>query len=76
MQYIQITKENRDVVLELFRKSIDKDGFIIDKKTGKNLICPYSKDKIHVDDFSVLPSSATFVNNKSYCFAEHITSHK
>ncbi len=76
MEYLQVTKENRDVILELFRKGIDKEGFIIDKKTGKKLICPYSGSNIHSDDFSILPGSATFVTNKSYCFAEHIVSHK
>lgn len=76
MEYIQVTKENIDTFLELFGKDRDKEGFIIDKKTGKRLFCPYSGNYIHSDDFTILPCSATFVSNKSSCFAEHIVSKK
>ena len=76
MKYLQINDVNKDVILELFSKAVDEEGLIIEKKTGKKLICPYSKQNIHINDFSILPGSATFVNNKIYCFAEHIASHK
>lgn len=76
MEYIQINESNRDVILELFNKSVDKEGFIIEKATGVRLTCPYSGKCIKINDFSILPGSATFVNNKSYCFAEHLVTHK
>lgn len=72
MNYLQINETNREVILELFNKSMDSEGFIIEKRTGKRLVCPYTKDSINVKEFSILPGSATFVNNRSYCFAEHI----
>ncbi|MCX6821811.1 MAG: hypothetical protein NTW30_03460 [Candidatus Aenigmarchaeota archaeon] len=76
MQYIQIDDSNRKIILELFNKSIDKEGFIIEKRTGKRLVCPYSKKNIQKNSFSILPGSATFVNNEIYCFAEHIVTHR
>ena len=76
IKYIQINDLNREVILELFNKSVDNEGFIIEKKTQIRLTCPYSKQHIRLNDFSILPGSTTFVNNKAYCFAEHITSHK
>jgi len=75
MEYLQVTPSNKETILELFSKGIDGEGFIVEKKSGKRIICPYSKQEIHASSFSILPGSATFVNNMSYCFAEHITSH-
>jgi len=72
MEYIQITESNRYVVLELFSKSTDKDEVIIKERTGKRIVCPYTKQNISIKNFSILPETATFVNNKSYSFAEHI----
>lgn len=75
MEFLQVTPSNKEVILELFSKKIDKEGFIIEKKSGNRVTCPYSNQEIHSTSFSILPGSATFVNNLSYCFAEHITTH-
>lgn len=75
MEFLQVNPSNKEVILELFSKSTDKEGFITEKKSGKRIVCPYSKEEIHSASFSILPGSATFVNNNSYCFAEHITTH-
>ena len=72
MKYLQVNDSNKDVILELFGKSLDDEGFIIEKKNKNKLICPYSKEHIRGNSFSILPGSATFVNNYPYCFAEHI----
>ncbi len=75
MEFLQVNPSNKRVILELFSKVMDKEGFILEKKSGKRIVCPYSKKEIHSDSFSILPGSSTFVNNISYCFAEHITTH-
>lgn len=72
MEYIQISDSNRMTILDLFNKSVDSEGFIIDKVTGKKERCPYSKQHIKKDNFSIIPGSAIFVNNYPYCFSEHI----
>jgi len=75
MKYIQVKETNVDVILELFSKEKDPEGFIIEKKTKKRLICPYTREAIRANNFSILPGSATFVKNEPFCFAEHITTH-
>lgn len=75
MEYLQINTENIDVILELFNKSRDVEGFITNKKTGERIKCLYSKRVINIKDFSILPGSATFVNNDAYCFAQHRIRH-
>jgi len=76
MEFLQIDDNNRETILELFNKSLDKEGFITEIKTGKRLVCPYSHENINAKNFSILPGSATFVNNKAYCFAEHLVFHR
>jgi hypothetical protein len=71
MKVIAITPENLESTLSIFGKEIDDDGYLIEKSSKKRLICPYSREPIKKDNFSVLPGSATFVNNYYYCFAEH-----
>lgn len=72
MEYVAVTQTNKDTILELFNKRVDDEGFIVEKKTGKRLVCPYTNEIIHKDDFSIVPGSAIFVNNVSYAFTEHI----
>ena len=76
MEYINIDDSNSETILELFSKSIDSEGFIIEKKTGKKIKCPYTNEYIKSNDFSIIPGTATFVKNKSFCFAEHRATHK
>jgi hypothetical protein len=72
---LKVTDNNLSSILELFGKTVDKDGYIVEKANGKKVICPYSKKEIHRTSFSILPGSSTFVNNEAYCFAEHLSTH-
>ncbi|MFA4855245.1 MAG: hypothetical protein WC634_01485 [archaeon] len=76
MEIIKIDESNREAILDLFSKSIDNEGYITEKKTGKKLVCPYSNKHIKIADFSVIPGTATFVNNHYYCFSEHLAKHR
>ncbi len=40
MKTIVFNDSTRDLVLELFDKSIDSDGFIIEKDTGRRVLTP------------------------------------
>lgn len=71
MKYIRVSNSNKNVILDLFNKSVDSEGFIVEKGTNNKLVCPYSKQLIKEDSFSILPGSAIFVNNRAYCFSMH-----
>jgi len=75
LKFLQIDQENLEAILELFEKAVDKEGFIIYKKSGQKVECPYSNRPIPVRDFSILPGSAIFVNNDAYCFAQYRIKH-
>jgi|GEM_PF-1896041 len=70
MEYIQVTEKNKDSILGLFRKAVDTEGYIIDTKNKKRLVCAHTKKNIPANDFSILPGSAVFVNNSYYAFAK------
>ena len=70
MKYVKIDETNKGVVLELFQKFIDSEGFIIAKDTSRRITCPFTHLPIRADGFSILPGSAIFVNNTSFAFAE------
>ena len=74
METIEINDSNKLAILELFYKSVDSEGYIIEKKTNKRLVCPYSNENIPASNFSIIPGSAIFVNNYYYCFAEYLAS--
>ena len=76
MKYIQVTDANAGTILELFSKKTDAEGYIVEAKTNKRLVCPYTNKHIHVASFSILPGSATFVNNIPHAFAEHMVRKK
>lgn len=76
MDTIKINNSNKAAILELFSKEVDNEGFIIEKKTKKRLVCPYSKEEISENEFSILPGSAIFVNNYPYCFTEYLAKHR
>ena len=76
METIQINNSNKSAILELFGKAVDKENYLIEKKTGKKLICPFSNEHIKVNSFSILPGSALFVNNYYYCFSEYMAKNR
>ncbi len=76
MRYLRISESNKATVLELFNKAVDSAGYIINKVNKVRIRCPYSNQPIKADSFSILPGSAVFVNNYSYCFSEHLIKHQ
>jgi hypothetical protein len=76
MEFLKVDETNVNGILEVFGKSVDEEGFIIEKKSGKRLKCPYTHKQISSKSFSILPGSATFVNNDIYAIIEHRILHK
>jgi len=57
------TRESKRAVLQLFGKSVDLDGYIIEIKSGERVASPRNED-IHIDDFAgIRPGSEIFLTN-------------
>ena len=55
--------ESKTAILQLFGKSLDDEGFIIETKSGERVVSPQNQE-IHVDAFAgIRPGSEIFVTN-------------
>lgn len=73
MNIIQLSKDNREDIIELMDKTTDEQGYIIDRRTNNRVKCRYTKEEIHIeDDFSILPGSTIFVKNKDLALVKYM----
>jgi hypothetical protein len=57
------SKESKKAILQLFNKSVDKLGYIIEIKSGERVVSPRNEE-IHIDDFAgIRPGSEIFLTN-------------
>jgi len=73
MNFIQITRNNKEEIIELLNKKTDGQGFIIDKQKGNKVKCRYTREYINIkDNFSILPGSTIFIKNNDIAFAKYL----
>ena len=72
MDIIELNDRNISTILELLDKKVNDEGYIVEKQNNKLVICPYSKEPILADNFSIMPGSFVFINNYPFCFTEHV----
>lgn len=57
------TPRSKKALLQLFDKSIDSDGYIIEAKSGERVVSPRNEE-VHIDDFAgIRPGSEIFLTN-------------
>lgn len=57
------TLESKKAILQLFGKSVDIEGYVIELKSGERVVSP-SNQEIHVDTFAgIRPGSEIFITN-------------
>lgn len=55
------TAESKEAVLQLFGKSVDSEGYIIETKSGERVVSPHNEE-VHIDDFvGIRPGSEIFL---------------
>lgn len=55
------TLQSKKAVLQLFGKSVDIDGYIVEIKSGERVVSPHNEE-IHIDDFAgIRPGSEIFL---------------
>lgn len=63
MKTIIFDESTLDLVLSIFDKKIDKDGYIIEQETLKRVLTP-SGDEVHVRDFAGFTPGSEIVLTK------------
>lgn len=68
---LQLDNDKRLQVLEKLGYSIDNDGFVVSKKTKKEVVCKYTNEKIHINTAAILPGSHMIVNATPMSMAQY-----
>lgn len=63
MRTIVFNEDVKDFVFEVFNKSVDKDGYIIENETGSRVITPEGNFLKNEEFAAVVPGSEVFVTN-------------
>ncbi|MDO8634573.1 MAG: hypothetical protein Q7K34_04750 [archaeon] len=71
MEIIEINEQNKQVILEIFNLSVDKENYILDENKTR-IVCRYSKEPIKLENLAIMPGSEIKINNYSYCISEYI----
>lgn len=71
LNLVQLDNEKRVQVLRKIGYDINEEGFIIENKTKKEVICIYSGEKVHINTAAILPGSLKIINANPVTMAEY-----
>ncbi|MFA4957301.1 MAG: hypothetical protein WC556_10075 [Candidatus Methanoperedens sp.] len=73
ISFIEVNNEEKKLLLDILDYGVDAEGFIIDKKTKKHHICPFSNTPVSIDDSSLLPGSTIIINTTALTLSEYFS---
>lgn len=68
---IQLNNSNRILALQKLGYDINDEGYVYDKSNGKEVICKYSKEKVHINTAAILPGSVIIINANPETMAQY-----
>lgn len=68
---VQLDNEKRIQVLNKLGYELDDEGYVIYSDTKKEVICKYSKIKVHINTAAILPGSVIIINANPVTMAEY-----
>ena len=74
-QLVQLNNEDRLEILKKLGYMLDDKGFIIDIETKEEIICKYSKQKVHINFAAILPGSALIINATQLTMAQYFVAY-
>ena len=73
MELLEINDSNIDRLLETFNKTIDEQGFIIDRETKEKVKCRYTGKYIKKENLGgILPGSDIFILDSDVAYARYV----
>ncbi|MBI4182300.1 MAG: hypothetical protein HY520_05025, partial [Candidatus Aenigmarchaeota archaeon] len=57
IEFIRLSMEEQKILLDTLGYDVDESGFILSKESGSPHICPLTKEKVLLNEASVLPGS-------------------
>jgi len=71
IQLVQLDNEKRILALQKLGYNINDEGFVYDEGDGKEVICKYSKEKVHINTAAILPGSVIIINATPETMAQY-----
>ncbi|ODS38766.1 MAG: hypothetical protein A7315_03125 [Candidatus Altiarchaeales archaeon WOR_SM1_79] len=71
--FLDITDEEKKVLLDFLDYSINEEGYIINAKTGDRHICPITRDPVLFKDASILHGSNLVINTTPLTISEYLS---
>lgn len=63
VQLLDLTDAEKKILLDIHGYGVNDEGMVIDLKTKKPVICPYSRKEVKFSNASIVPGSAAIVMN-------------
>ena len=74
-QLIQLENPERAEVLVKLGYEVNGEGFVVDKKTKKEVICKYSDEGVHINAAAIMPGSVLIFNATPLTMAQYFMEH-
>ena len=71
--FVELTNEEKKLLLDILDFEINKEGIIFEKGTGKPYICPITEERVHFKNASILPGSTVIINTSALTLAEYFS---
>ena len=68
---IQMDNQKRVLALNKIGFEINDDGYVYNSATKKEVMCIYSKERVHINTAALLPGSVKIVNATPTTMAEY-----
>jgi len=72
---VQLNNEDRLEVLKKLGYVLNDQGFVIDVDTKEEVMCKYSKQKVHINFAAILPGSTLIINATPLTMAQYFVEH-
>jgi len=68
---ITFTREAQEDILDLYGKSLDEEGFIVEKENQNQRVLTPSGEEIHIDEWAgIRKGSEAFIKNDAFSLIE------
>jgi len=71
--FLDITDEEKKILLDCLGYSVKDDGYIANAKTGDYHTCPITRERVLFKEASILPGSTLVINTTPLTISEYLS---
>ncbi|ODS41553.1 MAG: hypothetical protein A7315_00030 [Candidatus Altiarchaeales archaeon WOR_SM1_79] len=70
--FLYIKDDEKKILLDCLGYSVNKEGYIINAKTGDYHTCPITRERVPFKEASILPGSTLVINTTPLTISEYL----